>query len=74
MFWIYSGPQAGRIRKDLIKIFEEDLDLSITSETNLKAVYFLDVTLNLTTSKYQPYNELDNNHYISAFFLSTLQM
>ena len=44
-----SGTQADRIRKDFIKIFREDFDLSITCETNLKAVNFLDVTLNLTT-------------------------
>ena len=56
-----SRPQAERIRKDFIKISKEDFDLSITCETNLKAVNFLDVTLNLTTGKYQPYNKPDNN-------------
>ena len=50
-----------RIRKDFIKIFKEDFDLSITCETSLRAVNFLDVTLNLTTGKYQPYNKPDNN-------------
>ena len=57
-----SGPQADEIRKDLIKIFREDFDLNITCETNLKAINFLDVTLNVTTGKYQPYNKPDNNH------------
>ena len=47
--------QANRIRKDFIKIFKEDFDLSITCEIN-----FLDVTLNLTTGKYQPYIKADN--------------
>ena len=61
-FGYTSGPQADRIRKDFIKIFKEEFDLSITTcETNLKAVNFLDVTLNLTTGKYQPYNKPDNN-------------
>ena len=60
-FGYTSGPQTDRIRKDFIKIFREDFDLSITCETNLKAVNFLDVTLNLTTGKYQPYNKRDNN-------------
>ena len=60
-FGYTSGPQADRIRKDFTKIFREDFDLSITCETNLKAVNFLDVTLNLTTGKYQPYNKPDNN-------------
>ena len=56
-----SGPQAYRIRKDFIKIFKEDFNRSITSEKNLKTANFLDVTLNLTTGKYQPYNKPDNN-------------
>ena len=60
-FGYTSGPQADRIRKDFIKIFKEDFDLSITCETNLKAVNFLDVTLILATGKYQPYNKPDNN-------------
>ena len=60
-FGYTSRPQADRIRKDFIKIFEEDFDLSITYETNLKTVNFLDVTLNLTTGKHQPYNKPDNN-------------
>ena len=60
-FGYSSGPQADRIRKDFITIFKEDFDLSITCETNLKAVIFLDITLNLTTGKYQTYNKPDNN-------------
>ena len=60
-FGYISRPQADRIRKDFIKIFKEDFDLTITCETNLKAVNFLNVTLNLTTGKYQPYNKPDNN-------------
>ena len=60
-FGYTSGPQADRIRKDFIKIFKEGFDLSITCETNLKTINFLDVTLNLTTGKYQPYNKPDND-------------
>ena len=56
-----SGPQDDRIRKHFMNIFKEDFDLSRTCKTNLKAVNFLDVTLNLTTGKYQPYNKPDNN-------------
>ena len=56
-----SGPQAEKIRKDVIKIFKQEFDLNITSETNLKIVNFLDITLNLSTEKYQPYNKLDND-------------
>ena len=60
-FGYTSRPQADRIRKYFIKIFKEDFDLSITCKTKLKAVNFLDVTLNLTTGKYQPYNKPNNN-------------
>ena len=60
-FGCTSSPQADRIRKDFIQIFKEDFDLSITCETNMKAVNFLDVTLYLTTGKYQPYNKPDND-------------
>ena len=58
-----SGPQAEKIRKDVIKIFKQDLDLNITSETNPKTVNFLDVTsrCNLSTGKYQPYNKPEND-------------
>ena len=64
-----SGPQADRIRKDFIKIFKENFDFSITSERNLKAVNFVNVTLNLTTDKYQPYNKADDNPlYINILY------
>ena len=56
-----SGSQAEKIRKDVIKIFKQEFDLNITSETNLKIASFLDVTLNLLTGKYQPYNKPDND-------------
>ena len=51
-FGYTSGPQADRIRKDFIKIFKEDFNLTMN---------FLDVTLNLRTGKYQSYNKPDNN-------------
>ena len=44
------------------EFFKEESDLIITCETNLKAVNFLDVTLNLTTGKYQPYKKNPDNH------------
>jgi hypothetical protein len=51
-----SDKEMDNIRKEFIKIFKE-LDLRITIETNLKIVNFLDVTLNLNTGKYKPYNK-----------------
>ena len=55
-----SGPQADRTRKDFIYIFRKEFQLSIICETNLKIVDFLDVTLDLTTGKYKPYNKPGN--------------
>ena len=46
-----SRPQAEKIREDLIKNFKEYFNQSITCETNLKAVNFLDEILNLTIGK-----------------------
>ena len=40
-----SGPQAEKIREDVIKIFKQEFNLNITSETNLKIVNFLDAIL-----------------------------
>ena len=51
-FGYISRSPADRIRKDFVKIFKEDFDLSITCKTNLKVVNFLDLTLN---GKYQPF-------------------
>ena len=56
-----SGPQTDRIRKDFTRIFKGRFDLRITCKTNLTPVNFLDVNLNLTPGKYQPYNKPDNN-------------
>ena len=47
------------IKKDPCSIFNHH-GLKITIEANKKAVDFLDVTLNLSTAKYQPYNKPNN--------------
>ena len=60
-FVYISGSLANKIRKDFIKIFMEDFDLSITCKTSLKAVNFLDTSLNLTPGKYRLYNKPENN-------------
>ena len=52
-----SGPESERRRKEIIKLFKEKFGLKITIQTNLKTVDFLDVTLNLTSGKYQPYSK-----------------
>ena len=45
-----------RIKKDIIKMFK-DLGLSITIQTNLTEVNFLDVTLNLHKDEFWPYRK-----------------
>ena len=59
LFHRTTDKEMDNIRKDFIKIFKE-LDLRITIETNLKIVNFLDVTLDLNTWKFKPYNKLNN--------------
>ena len=41
----------------MIRAFRENFGLKITITTNLKTVNFLDVTFNLCTGKYQPFNK-----------------
>ena len=51
-----SGSAAERIRKDIIKSFN-DLGLRITIQANLRTVNFLDVTFSLSNGKYYPYRK-----------------
>ena len=55
-----NGSQADSIRKDFIAIFKNEFQLKIVCNTNLKIVNFLDVTFDLTTCKYKPYNKPGN--------------
>ena len=54
-----SGPEVERIRKAFIKLFKNEFSLNIVSDANIKVVNFLDLTLNLSTGKYEPYNKPD---------------
>jgi hypothetical protein len=49
-----TAREIENIKKDLCSIFNK-YGLKITIEANKKIVNFLDVTLNLSTGKYQPY-------------------
>ena len=61
-----SGPKADKSRKGMIEIFKI-IRLKITIEANLKAVNFLDVTLNLDTGLYQPYRKPNGQtRYVNA--------
>ena len=55
-----SGSEAVKIGKAFIKLFQNEFNHNIVSETNLKVVNFLDLKLNLSTGKYEPYNKPDN--------------
>ena len=61
-------PKLDRIRKDIIILFNEE-GLSITIETNLiSKQIFLDVTLNLVTRKYFPFQKANSTPlYINTF-------
>ena len=64
-----SGPKAERIRKAFIKLFQNEFSLNIVSETNLKVVNFLDLTLSLSTGKYEQHSKPDNKPvYINVNF------
>ena len=52
----FSGPQADRARKTIIKTFQE-CDLKVTVDILLKRTDFLDVTFDLETGKYLPYRK-----------------
>ena len=55
-----SGPQAERIKKAFNKLFKNEFKLNTVSETNLKVVNLVNLTLNLSSGKYIPYNKPDN--------------
>ena len=46
-----------RLTKDIFKLFKTEFGLSITMDTNLTIVNFLDVTFNLSTNRYYPYRK-----------------
>ena len=53
------GPRIERLRKDITKFFKTH-KLQITTNTNIKIVNFLDVTLNLTTGCFKPFRKETN--------------
>ena len=55
-----SGPKQIKLEKILFIYLPKKFQLGIVCETNLKIVNFLDVTLDLTSGKYKPYNKPGN--------------
>ena len=60
-----NGPKLDRIRKNIIATFKSE-EQSITIETTIVETDFLNVTFNLSTGKYYPYNKLNLSPYIPA--------
>lgn len=54
-----NGPLLDRMRKKIIELFKKE-GLSITIDTNLDIVNFLDVTLNLKSNRFYPYRKPNN--------------
>ena len=54
-----SGPVLDKMRKNIIALFKNE-GLSITIETNLFEMDFLDVTFNLATTKFFPFRKPNN--------------
>ena len=62
-----SGPVIERRRKAMIKLFKEER-LSITCESNLDRVQFLDVLFDLKDGSYRPYHKINAKvQYVSTF-------
>ena len=53
---ILNGQQTDKVRKNIIGVFN-NIGFSFEIETNLKEVYFLDVSLNLRNGTYHLYKK-----------------
>ena len=61
-----SGPQMDKVRKDIIKAFQ-DMKLKVTIETNLTVTDFLNITFDLRNGTYGPYIKPGNTiKYVSS--------
>ena len=60
VFKSHSGPESKRKRKEMIKTFNT-YNLSITTETNISAVNFLDTLFDLIHDIYKPYQKPNDN-------------
>ena len=61
-----TGHQNDKVRKELIRMFQ-DHHLKLEIKCNLKSVDYLDITFDLTTGTYKPFNKMNNNpRYINA--------
>ena len=54
---LVAGSELERTKKAIFKMFKEELGLTITLQTDLTTVNFLDITLDLHSEKYYPYRK-----------------
>ena len=60
VFKSHSGSETKRKRREIIKTFNT-YNLSITIETNIRVVNFLDTTFDLINNIYKPYRKPNDN-------------
>ena len=66
VFKNYSAHQLDKARKEMIELFKKH-GLNLEIKCNLKTVDYLDVTFDLNTGIYKPYNKINNfPRYINA--------
>ena len=62
----YNGHQSNKVRKDLTKLSKK-YQLNLDIKCNLKIVYYLDISFDLNTGIYKPFNKPNNKPlYINA--------
>ena len=52
----FNGQETDKVRKNITRVFK-DIGFSLDTETNLKKVDFLDLSLNLPNGTYRPYKK-----------------
>ena len=66
IFRNYNGHQNNKVRKDLIKLFKK-YQLNLDVKCNLRIVDYLDISFDLNTGIYKPFNKSNNKPlYINA--------
>ena len=59
VFKNYNSHQNDKVRKEMIDLFKQH-HLSLEIKCNLKIVDYLDITFDLTTGLFKPYNKTNN--------------
>ena len=66
VFKNYNGHQNDKVRKEMIDVFKQH-HLNLKIKCNLQIVDYLDITFDLTTGLFKPYNKTNNiPRYVNA--------